>query len=536
VAKSFKAPRLSRDKRKPAAGSILKPNRYFVVERAVTFLLVVCLTLLTVDGVRSWNARAVQLQEMDAATSNLAQAMAQHANDSFKLADAVVFGAVDRMESTDTSAVGLQKIHQFLMASLIQMPQFTGIYISNETGRWIVDSELNFPSRINISDRDYFIFHRTHTDLGVHIGVPILGRLKHKWILPISRRINYPDGGFAGVACVTIDLDYFTQFYNKLNIGHAGSLMLALNSGAVLVRRPSDTMSGRSLIGTNLFHAVMAGGGFGSLLIKSSVDGVTRLNSYRILDNYPLFVDAAFSKNEILSGWWHDTVLHSTGVFILVMILVAAGVRLIKQIALRIKTEQELILARDALKELNQTLEKLAHQDGLTGLANRRKFDLSLNEEFCRATRNASSLSLILIDVDLFKKYNDIYGHLAGDECLRTISQTIRSLAQHRPGDLVARYGGEELAVLLPNTDVVGAFIVAEKIRKTIQQLEIEHSGNPIGMVTISAGIGSQVPMHEAGTPNDLLDSADKALYAAKSAGRNLSVKANRLTLCEINK
>jgi len=204
-----------------------------------------------------------------------------------------------------------------------------------------------------------------------------------------------------------------------------------------------------------------------------------------------------------------------------VIILAMAGARLIRQIEMRVKTEQELVRARDALEKLNQALEQLASQDGLTGLANRRKFDASLAEEFSRATRDASTLALVMIDVDLFKQYNDIYGHPAGDECLRVISQAIQNLTQSRPGELAARYGGEELSVLLPNTDVAGAIAVAEEICKTIELLKIKHLGNPQGVVTVSAGVEASTPGRNTKTAGQLVEAADKALYAAKSAGRN---------------
>ena len=489
---------------------------------AIAFVIFVCVSLLIVDGWRSWNAREFELQEMAVETSNLAQAMAQHANDTFKAADSMTYSLVERMETYGTSAPELQRLHRYLEASVAQSPQFNALAIYDAKGDWVADSREVLLQNFNNADREYFVFHRIHTDRGAHIGTPVTSRATGRWVIPVSRRINDAQGNFAGVALVTVEIDYFRQFYRKLDIGRNGSLVLALDDGTMLLRRPfNDELIGSSMLNTDLFQAFRSDGRMGTVYTTSAADDVNRLNSYRGLDDYPLFVSAAFSKSEILADWWHDTLLHSCGVIALVIILGLAGARLVRQIDLRVKTEQELVRARDALETLNQTLEKLATQDGLTGLANRRKFDSSLAAEFSRATRDASTLALVMIDVDLFKKYNDVYGHPAGDACLRTISQTIAELTKSRPDDLVARYGGEELSILLPNTDVAGAVAVAEKIRRTIEQLEIKHSGHPQGVVTVSAGVEALVPQPHMNTAAQLLEAADKALYAAKSAGRN---------------
>ncbi len=252
----------------------------------------------------------------------------------------------------------------------------------------------------------------------------------------------------------------------------------------------------------------------------SAQDGVVRINSYRQLDEYPLVVSAALSRDEVLADWKSNAIIHAIGVSCLVIVLAFIGSRLIRQIALCVQAEAELQRARNSLEQLNRTLEKLAMQDGLTGLANRRQFDIVLKDESSRAMRNASSLALIMIDVDCFKQYNDIYGHTAGDECLRAISKVVAA-GKHRPGDLSARYGVEEMVVLLPGTDVAGAMKVAESIRQAIYQLELRHSGNATGVVTISAGIDAFVPVRENNQPLGLIEAADKALYYAKSQGRN---------------
>ena len=135
--------------------------------------------------------------------------------------------------------------------------------------------------------------------------------------------------------------------------------------------------------------------------------------------------------------------------------------------------------------------------------------------------KQRDDIALILLDVDRFKEYNDIYGHTAGDECLQKICRTIANVAARRPGDLAARYGGEELAVLLPGTDVEAAALLAERIRAAVRALEIEHVGAIDGFVTLSAGVDALRPEAGAVQPKELVRGADKALYVAKSGGRN---------------
>jgi diguanylate cyclase (GGDEF)-like protein len=173
-----------------------------------------------------------------------------------------------------------------------------------------------------------------------------------------------------------------------------------------------------------------------------------------------------------------------------------------------------------ALQQANQTLHRLANLDGLTGVANRRRFDEYIDQEWRRLAREQGYLSLILCDIDYFKNYNDCYGHQAGDDCLKLVAQTISSVSQ-RPADLVARYGGEEFAIILPRTPPEGALHLAESIRRNVKELEIHHAASKIGSsVTLSLGIGSQIPSHEL--PSSILVSiADKALYAAKDQGRD---------------
>jgi diguanylate cyclase (GGDEF)-like protein len=162
----------------------------------------------------------------------------------------------------------------------------------------------------------------------------------------------------------------------------------------------------------------------------------------------------------------------------------------------------------------------MAYLDGLTQVANRRRFEQHLDSEWRRMARQRGPLSIILADIDYFKGFNDLYGHQAGDNCLRLVARTL-SHAAKRPGDLVARYGGEEFAVILPNTDLKGAEAVAEDIRRAIRERRINHRSSAIDtIVTMSLGAASCIPSTDSSAAN-LLKRADEALYAAKAGGRD---------------
>jgi diguanylate cyclase (GGDEF)-like protein len=188
-------------------------------------------------------------------------------------------------------------------------------------------------------------------------------------------------------------------------------------------------------------------------------------------------------------------------------------------VRVRVRNQLELKRARDDLF-------RRAVTDGLTGLPNRRRFDETLLQEFHRLTRNAGWLSIVILDVDFFKLFNDHYGHILGDECLHRIGAVLRE-ATKRAADLPARFGGEEFALILPDTDLAGAIRVAETVREGVLRLEIDHIRSTVApQVTVSIGVGAAIC--KAGeTPLSILARADMQLYAAKAAGRNRIVPAN---------
>jgi diguanylate cyclase (GGDEF)-like protein/PAS domain S-box-containing protein len=176
--------------------------------------------------------------------------------------------------------------------------------------------------------------------------------------------------------------------------------------------------------------------------------------------------------------------------------------------------------AEKVLQLANRELERLATEDGLTKLSNRRRFDEYLELEWRRQARASGQISLIMCDVDFFKRYNDHYGHQAGDACLRSVADAIRKKVG-RPGDLIARYGGEEFAIVMPETDIKGAWHVAENISRELSKKRIAHQESlAASHITISCGIASIFPTTE-NEPQLLIERADQALYRAKQQGRN---------------
>ena len=191
----------------------------------------------------------------------------------------------------------------------------------------------------------------------------------------------------------------------------------------------------------------------------------------------------------------------------------------------------ELQASRQKAESACSELQRLVHLDGLTEVANRRGFDQHLSGEWRRLLREQAPLSLILCDVDYFKRYNDFYGHQAGDVCLKQIAQAIVSVAK-RPADLVARYGGEEFAIVLPNTDAEGAVQVAQSIGAEIELLSIPHARSHVSdVVTVSLGISSQVP-HPEMSIESLIAMTDSSLYAAKNQGRNTYTLYDAACIC----
>jgi diguanylate cyclase (GGDEF)-like protein len=496
------------------------------IRSAVTLLVAVCLSMAVIVIWEAWSSRQYHLHDKEVAMSNLAQTLASQAQASIKQADTLLFTLVDRLEDDGIGEGRINRLQRLLSAQRSELSQIHGLFVYDETGQWIANSNGAEVGVANNSDREYFIYHRDHPDRGPHIGPSIKSRSSGEWIMTVSRRINHPDGSFGGVALATIYLSHFLRLYDSIDIGSNGVISLIADDASIIARRPfHDADIGTSLAKSPLFTQLLPANSSGTATLKSVVDGVERVTGYRRVEGYPLIVFAALNKDEVLASWRKESLLSAAIVSLLLGILGVLGYRLIKLMKQQNRIQVELLGTQDKLLEVNRNLELLALEDALTGLANRRQFDLFIHAEAGRARRNLTGLALLMIDVDHFKAFNDRYGHLAGDDCLRKIGALIVDSIK-RPGDLAARFGGEEFAVVLPGTDYVGAFLLAERIRGAVLASGLEHSASPEGVVTVSVGVCGYDPGSQAAT-EDLIGAADKALYVAKASGRNMSVIAN---------
>lgn len=471
------------------------------------FVTVICFAIAGLEGWRDWSERDEEFTRIEGEMKNLAKSLAQHAEDTFNLADAILVDIVDRVEQQGSRPGALAGMENFFSERIQTLQALKALTVIGEDG-FVLSSSLPGHTSVNVKDHVFFQHHATSPERKWFFGPIIRDPLGADWVLTLSRRLNKPDGSFGGVVQVSIPPRYFANFFGRIDLGSDGAIvMISTTDRKILSRYPySDQVIGNQRSNSNF---ILEGSPNGAGLYDSPIDGIRRLAGYQRNHIYPVVLLTAVSEEEALSNWTEEFKVRLLGVAVLVSIIGMLGWRLARELRRREQVESELAV--------------LATTDGLTGLANRRTFDHRLETEWLRACRNGTPLSLFLIDVDQFKAYNDIYGHQQGDDCLRKVARVIAG-SVNRPGDFVARYGGEEVVVLLPDTDEAGAAAVAENIRAQVEALAVHHEANaPSYILTISIGSVTQTPAFDRSHtgPADLIHMADKALYRAKQGGRN---------------
>jgi diguanylate cyclase (GGDEF)-like protein len=470
--------------------------------RIGTFGLIacICVALAGTEVWQLWRVYEVNIRETEAVTLNTARSMAMQAETTLKTADTIVASLVERVEAEGTGPESQARLYRLTTSLAAALPAIHEMGIIDSHGNAVVKSLVPNPLGLNYSEREYFRYHAANPDRGPFIGERINSKIDGTDNITVTRRFNHPDGSFAGVVVTSVSMTFFQQMFDQMQPKAGGAIALLADDDTILARSPAvPDEVGRVAGGSELRQYMRDHPGFGSLSYLSSIDGVRRLGSYQHLSQFPLITLVSQSEWDVQRNWRTELRSHAVILACVMIIMAVLGSRAAK---------------------VNRVLNAQAMQDSLTGLANRRFFDETIKWEFLRAARLGQPISVIMIDIDHFKDYNDCYGHPAGDECLRAIAGTVRGCAR-RAGDLAARYGGEEIAVILPGSDAPRAYALAEMMRLAVRRLAMRHAHHLDEVVTISAGVATCMPWRSTGGWQSLVGNADAALYAAKTGGRD---------------
>ncbi|WP_426205780.1 sensor domain-containing diguanylate cyclase [Pseudomonas sp. TWP3-1] len=492
----------------PVSGQTGRPELLLISGSLLTVIAIVC--IVTFLLIRE-HANAQESATRSATT--VAQLIDADVLRTVELYDLTLQGLIAAAQRDDLQSVSPQ-IRHLALFDRSTTARFKGdILLLDKHGEVLADSSRIEPKPGNFADREYFLAHAFNSDVGMFISRPFKTRCDcdeaNQWRISFSRRISSDTGEFMGVAVASMKLDYFDQLFNSLDIGSDSTLNIINNDGVLLAQKPylqSDSIGKSFATRPNVVRILREGNG--SFSSVSSIDNQKRLYTYSRVGNLPLTVIVAVSSNEVFAAWRRTAIVISGATGVLCIGLLWLTWLLARELRLRQRAEHELA--------------QLAATDALTGVANRRMLDQSLRHEWFRAQRSGKALSVMMIDADHFKAFNDQHGHQAGDQALRELAKVI-SANVRRPADLVARYGGEEFSVILAETDSAGAQLIAEKIRTAVEQLP--HVNGADRPMTVSIGISTWTAASEMSL-EQLLFTADKALYQAKEGGRNRVVVA----------
>jgi diguanylate cyclase (GGDEF)-like protein/PAS domain S-box-containing protein len=567
-------------------------------------------------------------------TQNLSYVLEKSISGLIDKIDLVLLVSADEIQSQITAGKeDPHKITHFLKLQQERVPDIYNLRITDEKGMLRYGSDLYQVPVVDYADRDYFLHQRDNPEAGLYIAKPVFGKTTNKWLLVLSRRINAPDGSFAGVVYGSISLEHISELmeidielYDTITL-RDGELGIIATSGGFQL---AGNIIGSKKLSEPFKDALKKNPNLGTYTSGiTSMDHINRKHSYRKFEKYPLYINAGITQKAYLASW-HNQILETGGLILALMLSSAAfSFMLIRLLNRQISYEEALFQQKEYLQAIFETepecvkitapdgslldmnpvgyemlevdnlqeaqqmgllafvspdyhqafkdlrtnvfagnhgtlefqmkgkkgttrwlethavpqrdehgkivsmlsvtrditekksllheLEKQAHIDYLTGVNNRRYFMQQAELELARTKRYNTHLSILTMDIDLFKQVNDNYGHKVGDQVLKKLaaicSEALREI------DIIGRVGGEEFAILLPETDKTNALDAAERLRAAIADnlIPIEN-GLPIRM-TVSIGVASL-------TSNDdnldvLLSQSDEALYEAKKSGRN---------------
>lgn len=471
-----------------------------------TLMILGLFAICAIFAVLMAEARDDARRRTEASGGNLATALAQDLARNIELLDLSVEAARDGWVNPQVRMLSPDLRQMIIFDQSAKAQYIDAILVLDRDGDVVADSRSVAFRPINFRDRDFFVTQIDH-DEALFVSHPFVMTESLGWCLAFSRRITDSDGRFAGVAVGILHLNYLSEVYRRLHIGQDGALSLFNVDGTLLVREPVNQKAvGRSFLGQKTFQAVGTSVS-GSFEGVSAIDGKSRLYTFHRVGTLPLLQSVAVSMTTVYAEWWFRATAIGG-----VLLALCSGI-----MALLFVLRQELAQRIRAEKELSD----LATRDSLTGLLNRRGFFDTAETALAEARLRDESVAMLMIDADHFKRYNDHYGHAAGDLVLSAIGRSIAG--ELRPAiDLAARFGGEEFIVFLPGSDRARAGRVAEAIRTAVAGAETPHERSSAGFVTVSIGLAS-CRAGKVGRLGSVVEAADRELYRAKHGGRNRS-------------
>jgi diguanylate cyclase (GGDEF)-like protein len=437
---------------------------------------------------------------------NLATAFEAHVHSVIRLMDIVLLNMrEDVLEHADFASYVEEELA--IYGSFV-----TQLAVIDKSGRLAFSSLDAAVKPLDLSDREHFRVHRDHPQQDrLFISRPVLGRVSKQWTIQFTRPIHQ-DGEFAGVLVLSVPTSFFSDYYKQIKVGPNGSIALIgtdRSLRAIASGTPTIERYGRFKVPEDRPYFDPKAPVYGYYEGVSYIDGEYRLGAYRRLTDEGVVVVVLLAPKDFMAAFHErkDLLIASAGVISLLLSAVALLVFVLSS---------RYFQSTERLRQAHDQLAQLANTDVLTGVSSRRSFLARLQSELVPARRHDESLSLLMLDIDHFKRVNDEYGHPIGDVVLKQFTAICAGML--RAHDLFGRLGGEEFAIALPHTDVEGARSVAEKIRAAIAQTPIATAAGDIS-ITVSIGLAQiHAGQHEV---DQLIARADKALYEAKHGGRN---------------
>ncbi len=385
------------------------------------------------------------------------------------------------------------------------MPGFGALMVIDREGRLVAAAPGTPPRRASLADRDYFQVHKGSSGIGLFVSKPFVSRLSGHWVVVLSRRLEDGNRAFDGVVLASVDLAYLSKLSAGLDVGPDRAVTLFRTDGTVIAREPTVDAAAHVWVGGEDAFTAMRSSRVGTFEGASPIDGRRRIMSFHRVGDLPMIQVVEAGGEDAYAAWWRRAAVVGALLAILCLSVLALCFALDRALRQRAATEE--------------TLARLAATDALTGLTNRRSFDVALSQVWSDAAETGAAVAVMMIDADAFKSYNDLFGHHAGDDVLRRVAGCLDAIASEL-GGITCRWGGEEFAVLLPGHEETDALLGAETVCRAVRSLGIINPSGVGGRVTVSVGVASVRPALGGSSKESMAD-AEKALYRAKRDGRN---------------